>query len=114
MDESTIRMAGTAEVLDINALCQYIQNLSAEDAESLCERFSALRRQQVPHSKKDAVENAISEFFHVWTGTISDIMRSDWMSKQGDDVKAYQKFFGYCRDFEQTPKVGFWAEGAFA
>lgn len=114
--DPNIRTNGTAELLDIEALCQYMQNLGPEAADSLCERFLALRRQRIPPGEKDAVEAAINAFFHItyWAGNFSNIRIRDWKDKQEKDVAAYRNFFGYCRDFEQTPKVGFWVEGECA
>lgn len=116
MAETNIRTTGTAEVLDFDALCQYIQNLSVEDADGLCKQFSELRRPMIPPRAKDPVDAAISDFFHItyWSGNFSDIRGREWGDRKKKDIDTYRNFFGYCRDFEQTPKVGFWVEGAFA
>lgn len=116
MSETIIHVSGMAEVLDTEMLSQYIENLSVKEADSLCERFLELRRPMITPRSKDAVEDAINKFFHVPALFVGghDLRYNRWSEKQAEDVDAYQKFFGYCREYGQTPKVGFWAEGAFA
>lgn len=115
MTDNDYITSGVAEFTDIDALCDYVDTLTVDEARKLNERLLGIRKPIVPPGWRDPIQSAIEEAFYVHRWQLGpDQGDRDWAKKKPVTVAACRRFYDYCVSFGQTPNVGFWAKGQYA